>query len=58
MLEKYAVEIELDKDVKGVIHISELDWSFVSIIANICPIGSKIKVKLLCMDSGRSKIFG
>lgn len=57
VLEKYAVEIELDKDVKGVIHISELDWSFVSIIANICPIGSKIKVKLLCMDSGRSKIF-
>ncbi len=57
IVEKYAAEIEFDKDIKGVVHVSEIDWNFVPSIATICPIGSKIKVRLLCMDPERNIIF-
>ena len=49
---KFGVFVELDKNVSGLVHISEVSNTFVQDINDIYKVGDEVKVKVLdCSDS-------
>lgn len=57
IIEGYAAEIKLQDNIKGLVHISEIDWRYITDIQTVCPLGSQIKVKLIELDTEKNIIY-
>jgi len=54
-LAKFGVFISFDKDMEGLIHISELSWKRIDQPSQLYKIGDKIKAEIINLDE--SKVF-
>ena len=53
----YGVFVELNDFIKGLVHISEMDWSSRNINpSEICSIGDEVEVEVLGVDAERHRI--
>lgn len=55
--DKVGVELKFANGIKGFVHISEVDWSYIEDLKKYCPIGSEIQVKLLSIDTIKNHIW-
>jgi len=52
----FGAFIELAPGVEGLAHISELDWSRVRRVEDVCKAGQKVKVKVLTFDPAKQRV--
>ena len=52
----FGAFIELAPGVEGLAHISELDWSRVRRVEDVCKVGQKVKVKVLTFDPAKQRV--
>ena len=49
----FGVFVKLDKNMEGLVHISELDWSLVENPASLFKTGDKVNVKVIGIENGK-----
>jgi small subunit ribosomal protein S1 len=49
----FGVFVKIDKNLEGLVHISELDWSLVENPADLFKVGDKVKVKIISIENGK-----
>ena len=53
----YGVFVDLDEYIKGLVHISEMDWTSRNIHpGDVCEVGSEVEVMVLGMDAEKHRI--
>ena len=56
-LTDYGAFVEIEDGVKGLVHVSEMDWASKNVYpANVCSIGDEIEVMVLSVDTERHRI--
>ena len=56
-LTDYGAFVEVEDGVKGLVHVSEMDWASKNVYpANVCGIGDEIEVMVLSIDTERHRI--
>ncbi|MDE0308251.1 MAG: 30S ribosomal protein S1 [Acidiferrobacterales bacterium] len=56
-LTDYGAFVEIEEGVKGLVHVSEMDWTSKNVYpANICGVGDEIEVMVLSVDLERHRI--
>ena len=52
----FGVFVEIEKDVEGLVHISETDLASAQAIETTFPVGTKVQAKVVKIDSQNRKI--
>ena len=56
-LTDYGAFVEIEDGVKGLVHVSEMDWTSNHVYpANVCSVGDEIEVMILSIDLERHRI--
>ena len=55
-IEDYGIFLSIDKDVSGLIHISEISDSYVKNVSNYAKINDIISAKVLSFDQDKKKL--
>ncbi len=56
-LTDYGAFVEIEDGVKGLVHVSEMDWTSKNVYpANVCSVGDEVEVMILSIDTERHRI--
>ena len=53
----YGLFVEIEEDIKGLVHVSEMDWTSRNIQpAQVCSVGDEVEVMILSVDTEKQRI--
>lgn len=55
-IQPYGAFVALDEDTQGLVHISEITYSFVKDVSEFLSVGQEVEVKILEIDEEAEKI--
>lgn len=52
----YGAFVELDKNIDGLLHVSNYSWDWIDDISKVLKVGDEVEVKVMAIDADRKRI--